>query len=54
VFAQSLVEYGVLAAAASAVQQLMYMARTWIGNLSPTTWVIVAVVVLLLVATRRR
>jgi hypothetical protein len=53
-FAQSFSEYGPLAAFASAIQQMMYFARVWIRTLSPTTWVIIGVVLLVLFAMKKR
>ena len=53
-FAQSLGEYGSLGSFGSAVQQLTYTISTWLGSLSATTWVVVAIVVVGLVILRRR
>jgi hypothetical protein len=53
-FAQSLGEYGASGSLASAVQQLAYSVSTWLGSVSATTWIIVAVVVFGLIALMRR
>jgi hypothetical protein len=47
--AQSLVEYGAVASIASGVQRLIDAVGMRIDDFTPTTWVIVAIVVLGLV-----
>lgn len=55
-FAQSMVEYGALAAAKTNLLTVAYGVRDWLTQLSPTTWAVVggAVVVLALMRGRRR
>jgi hypothetical protein len=45
-FAQSIGEYGALGSLASGVESLAYSVTTWVGSISPTTWVIIIVVVI--------
>ena len=53
-FAQSLGEYGGSASLVSGVQQLAYSTVNWLGSLSATTWIVVAVVVIGLAFLLRR
>jgi hypothetical protein len=53
-FAQSLVEYGSLSSIATRAESLAYSVRSWFGSLSPTTWVVVAIVGLGLFFWKRR
>ena len=53
-FAQSLGEYGSLGSIASRVESLAYSVRRWLGHVSPTTWVVVAIVVIGLFFWSRR
>jgi len=53
-FAQSLGDYGSLSSIATRVESLIYSVRSWVGGVSPTTWVIVAVVGLGLFFLSRR
>lgn len=54
VFAQALGEYGVAATLSAAAQQLAYTVGSWLGDVSTTTWIVAAVVVLGLVIFKRR
>jgi len=54
IFAQSLGEYVSLSSLASAFERLTYEAGTWLGSLSTTTWIIVAIALVgLFILTRR-
>jgi hypothetical protein len=53
-FAQSLGEYGNLGSIASRVESLAYSVRTWLGHIRPTTWVVVAILVIGLFLWSRR
>ena len=53
-FAQSLGEYGGLGSIASVVESLAYSVRRWLGDITPTTWVVVAIVVIGLYLWSRR
>jgi hypothetical protein len=53
-FAQSLGEYGALGSIASRVESLSYSFGSWLGHISPTTWVVVAIVVIGLFLWSRR
>lgn len=45
VFAQSLVEHGSLDALASNLQRSTNTVGTWLGDVSPTTWMVLGVLV---------
>jgi hypothetical protein len=45
-FAQSVGDYGSLGSITSRVESLSYSVRYFLGSLSPTTWVLVAIVVI--------
>ena len=45
-FAQSIGDYASLGSIVTRAEAMVYSARWWLGDLSPTTWVIVAVCVL--------
>ncbi len=54
-FAQSLVEHGMLDSIAAGVQRLGDTTRSWIDRASPTTWAVIGVVVVLaIIAGGRR
>jgi hypothetical protein len=55
VFAQSLVEHGSLDSMASNLQRSTDTVGTWLGDVSPTTWVVLGVLVVvgLIVWSRR-
>jgi hypothetical protein len=53
-FAQSLGDYAALGSIASRVESLSYSVRSWLGHVSPTTWVLVAIVVVGLFLLSRR
>jgi hypothetical protein len=53
-FAQSLGEYGALSSIATRAESLAYSVRAWLGDLSPTTWVLAAVVLIGLFLWSRR
>jgi len=42
--AQSLIEYGTISSAVTAVQRAAYDLRSWLTDLSPSTWFVVAAV----------
>jgi uncharacterized protein (TIGR03382 family) len=52
--AQTLGEYGALAAVVSGVRQLIYPVRTWLESQDATIWMIVGAVVFLWLVVRRR
>jgi hypothetical protein len=45
-FAQSLGDYGSLGSITTRVESLSYSVRSFFGSLSPTTWVLIAIVVI--------
>ena len=47
-FAQSIGAYGSLGSIATQAQSMTYSVRWWLGSLSPTTWVVVAVCLLVM------
>jgi hypothetical protein len=53
-FAQSMGDYGTLGSIASRVESLSYPVRSWLGHLSPKTWVLVAICVIGLFLWNRR
>ena len=53
-FAQSMVEYGALAAAKTNLQTIAYGFRDWLVELSPMTWAVVGGLVIAAVLMRRR
>ena len=53
-FAQSLGDYGTLGSITSRVESLAYSVRSWLGHISPMTWVVVAIVVVGLFLWSRR
>jgi ABC-type molybdate transport system permease subunit len=53
-FAQSLGEYGGIASFASGIQQLAYSVSASLHDVSTRTWIIVAIIVVVLVLARRR
>ena len=53
-FAQSIGEYGGLGSLASGIQQATYSLSAWFGGITPTTWVIVAGVVIAFAIFSRR
>jgi hypothetical protein len=54
VLAQSIGEYAALGSIASHVESLMYSASSWLGTVTPTSWLIIAVVVVGLFFWTRR
>jgi hypothetical protein len=52
--AQSLGEYGAGGSIASNLQSMIDSARAWLGDVSPVTWVLVAIVLLGLFVWGRR
>jgi hypothetical protein len=53
-FAQSLGEYGGAGSLGSSVQAAIYSLTAFVRDLSPTTWVVIAVVVIGLIVFLRR
>jgi len=53
-FAQSMVDYGTLGSIASRVESLAYSVRSSLGNLSPTTWLLIAIGVVVVFFFSRR
>jgi len=53
-FAQSMGEYGGLGSLGSSVQAAIYSLTAFVRDLSPTTWVVIAVVVIGLIVFLRR
>ena len=53
-FAQSVVEYGGLAAATANLQALAYAFRDWVAQLGTGTWIALGALVVLAVWLRRR
>jgi hypothetical protein len=54
VFAQSVVEYGGLAAATATLQSLAYGFRDWVAQLGVETWIVLGGLVVLVVWLKRR
>jgi MYXO-CTERM domain-containing protein len=53
-FAQSLGDYGALGSFGSSIQSALYSIHAWLGDLSPGTWGLLALVLIALVVLRRR
>lgn len=53
-FAQSLADYGSLSSIATRGESLAYSVRAWVGSAGPATWVVVAIVGLVLFFWSRR
>ena len=55
-YAQSMVEYGALAAAKTNLQTIAFGFRDWLSQISPATWAVVGglVVVVVLMRGKRR
>ena len=53
-YAQSMVEYGALAAAKTNLQTIAYGFRDWLAQLSPVTWAVVGGLIVAVVLMRRR
>jgi hypothetical protein len=53
-FAQSVVEYGGLAAAMANLQSLAYGFRDWVGAVPTGAWIAIVALVVLLVWAKRR
>lgn len=53
-FAQNLVEHGSLDSFASSMQRSSDSVGSWLSNITPTTWVIAAVIVIVFVLWSRR
>ena len=53
-FAQSMVEYGALAAAKTNLQMIAYGFRDWLTQLGPGTWAVVGGLVIAVVLMRGR
>jgi hypothetical protein len=53
-YAQSVVEYGALAAAKTNLQTIAYGFRDWLTQVSPVTWVVVGGLVIAVVLLRGR
>jgi len=52
--AQSIGEYGAASSLGASVASLTYSAGLWFSSISPTTWVMIAVVVIGIVVWSRR
>jgi hypothetical protein len=52
--AQSLGDYGALGSIASSVQSLIDSTRSWLGDVSPMTWALMAIVLVGLIVWGRR
>jgi len=54
VFAQAIGEYGAASSLGASVQSLAYSAGAWFASVSPMTWVLVAVALVVVVIVLRR
>ena len=53
-FAQAIGEYGAAGSLGASLQSAVYSASTYLGSISPTTWVLIAAAAIVLVILLRR